>query len=111
MSKSLLKYVRLSPKKARLIARQIQGMDAEFALATLEFTPNKAARVLYKVLATALSNGGHDANDALVKSCRVDSGPVLKRMRPRAKGRGTSIRKPTSHITIEVVERRINEHK
>lgn len=109
MSRSLLRYARLSPKKARLIAREIQGMDAESALATLEFTPNKAARILYKVLATALANGGYDADGMIVKSCKIDSGPVLKRMRPRARGRGASIRKPTSHITIEVAEKRDNK--
>ncbi|EQK94652.1 uL22 family ribosomal protein, partial [Helicobacter pylori] len=51
MSKALLKFVRLSPTKARLIAKQIQGMNAELAIASLEFTPNKAARVLSKVVA------------------------------------------------------------
>lgn len=102
MSKSLLKYIRLSPIKARLIAREIQGMNAELALATLEFTPNKAAKVIYKVLASALANGNFDAPEARVKSCRIDRGPVLKRMQPRARGRGAPIRKPTSHIFIEV---------
>ncbi|MGL2758432.1 50S ribosomal protein L22 [Helicobacter pylori] len=104
MSKALLKFVRLSPTKARLIARQIQGMNAELAIASLEFTPNKAARVLSKVVASAVANGSLDAKSALIVSCRVDAGPVLRRSIPRAKGRATAIRKPTSHVFVEVAE-------
>lgn len=105
MSKALLRFVRLSPTKARLIAREIQGMNAEKALAALEFTPNKAARVISKVLASAVANGGYEAQNVSVSSCRVDAGPVLRRFTPRAKGRATPIRKPTSHILVEVSER------
>lgn len=104
MSKALLKNTRLSPTKARLIAREIQGMNAELALASLEFTPNKAARVIYKVLASAVANGNYDAQSVIVKSCRVDAGPVLRRMTPKARGRGAPIRKPTAHILVEVSE-------
>lgn len=102
MSKALLKSIRLSPTKARLIAREVQGMNAELALASLEFTPNKAAKIIAKVLASAIANGGYDAQSVVVKSCRIDSGPVLKRFMPRARGRATPIRKPTSHIFVEV---------
>lgn len=108
MSKALLKYIRLSPTKARLIAREIQGMNAELALATLEFTPNKAARVIYKVIASAIANGNYDAQSVIIKSCRVDAGPVLRRMTPKARGRGAPIRKPTSHIFVEVAEQSKN---
>lgn len=104
MSKAILKYIRLSPTKARLIAREIQGMNAELALATLEFTPNKAAKVIYKVVASAVANGNYDAQSVVIKSCRVDAGPVLRRMTPKARGRGAPIRKPTSHVMVEVVE-------
>ncbi|MGL2624760.1 50S ribosomal protein L22 [Helicobacter pylori] len=104
MSKALLRFVRLSPTKARLIARQIQGMNAELAIASLEFTPNKAARVLSKVVASAVANGSLDAKSTLIVSCRVDVGPVLRRSIPRAKGRATAIRKPTSHVFVEVAE-------
>lgn len=102
MSKALLRYIRLSPTKARLIAREIQGMNAELAIASLEFTPNKAARIISKVLASAVANGGYDAQEVVVLSCRVDAGPVLRRFMPRAKGRATPIRKPTSHVFVEV---------
>ncbi|MCH4607494.1 50S ribosomal protein L22 [Helicobacter pylori] len=104
MSKALLRFVRLSPTKARLIAKQIQGMNAELAIASLEFTPNKAARALSKVVASAVANGSLDAKSALIVSCRVDAGPVLRRSIPRAKGRATAIRKPTSHVFVEVAE-------
>ncbi len=104
MSKALLRFVRLSPTKARLIARQIQGMSAELAIASLEFTPNKAARVLSKVVASAVANGSLDAKSTLIVSCRVDAGPVIRRSIPRAKGRATAIRKPTSHVFVEVAE-------
>jgi len=102
MSKALLRYIRLSPTKARLIAREIQGMNAELAIASLEFTPNKAARIISKVVASAVANGGYDAQDVVITSCRVDVGPVLRRFMPRAKGRATPIRKPTSHVFVEV---------
>ncbi len=103
MSRALLKFIRLSPTKARLIAREIQGMNAESALASLEFTPNKAAKIIAKVIASAVANGGYEAKNVIVHSCRVDGGPVLRRFMPRARGRATPIRKPTSHILVEVM--------
>ncbi len=104
MSKAILKFIRLSPTKARLIAREVQGMNAEIALARLEFTPNKAARVISKVIASAVANGGFEPEEVIVSSCRVDAGPVLKRFRPRARGSASGIRKPTSHVMVEVSE-------
>lgn len=103
MSKALLRNIRLSPTKARLVAREVQGMNAEIALASLEFTPNKAAKIIAKVIASAVANGGYEAKSAIVHSCRVDAGPVLRRFMPRARGRATPIRKPTSHILVEVM--------
>lgn len=102
MSNSTLKYIRLSPIKARLIAKEVQGMNAELALASLEFTPNKAARIISKVIASAVANGGFEPNEVIVSSCRIDQGPVLKRFTPRARGSASPIRKPTSHIFVEV---------
>ncbi|MFK5882395.1 MAG: 50S ribosomal protein L22 [Sulfurospirillum sp.] len=104
MSKAILKFIRLSPTKARLIAREVQGMNAEIALARLEFTPNKAALVISKVIASAVANGGFEPEEVIVSSCRVDAGPVLKRFRPRARGSASGIRKPTSHVMVEVSE-------
>lgn len=109
MSKAIQKFTRLSPTKARLIAREVQGMNAEMALASLEFMPNKAARVISKVIASAVANGGYEAEQVIISSCRVDNGPVLKRFIPRARGRATPIRKPTAHIYVEVQEAKTKE--
>lgn len=106
MSRATLKFIRLSPTKARLIAREIQGMNAELALATLEFTPNKAARVIAKVITSAVANGGYEPEEVIVSSCRIDAGPVLKRFRPRARGSASGIRKPTSHVIVEVTKQK-----
>ncbi len=104
MSKATLKFIRLSPTKARLIAREVQGMNAELALASLEFMPNKAAKVISKVIASAVANGGYEPEEVVISSCRVDKGPVLKRWKPRARGRASRIMKPTSHVVVEVTE-------
>lgn len=104
MGRALLKFIRLSPTKARLIAREVQGMNAEKAIAALEFMPNKAAKVISKVVASAVANGGFEADEVSIVSCRIDKGPVLKRFKPRARGRASGIRKPTSHIYVEVAE-------
>ena len=103
MAKAILKFIRLSPIKARLIAREVQGMNAEYAIASLQFTPNKAAGIISKVIASAVANAGLDPVDAVVVSARVDKGPVLKRFTPRARGSASPKHKPTAHIMIEVV--------
>ena len=105
MSTAKLRFIRVSPTKARLIAREVQGMNAEEALAALEFMPNKAAKIIAKVIASAVANGGYDANEVIISSCRVDKGPVLKRFKARARGMGARINKPTSHIFVEVTEK------
>lgn len=102
MARALLKFIRVSPIKSRLIAKEVQGMNAEEALAALEFTPNKAAKIISKVIASAVANSGEEPEDCIIKSCRVDKGPVLKRFKPRARGQASRIHKPTSHILVEV---------
>lgn len=104
MSKAILRFIRLSPTKARLIAREVQGMNAELALASLEFMPNKGAKIISKVIASAVANGGYEPEEVVVSSCRIDGGPVLKRFRPRARGSASGIRKPTSHVFVEVTK-------
>jgi large subunit ribosomal protein L22 len=104
MGKAVLKFIRLSPTKARLIAREIQGSNAEEALSSLEFMPNKAAKLISKVVTSAVANSGLEANEAIVSKCVIDQGPRLKRFKPRARGRATKILKPTAHITVEVSE-------
>jgi len=102
MSRALLKFVRVSPTKARLIAREVQGMNAELALAALEFMPNKAAGIISKVIASAVANGQYEPEEVTITSCRVDKAAVMKRWRPRARGTASRIIKPTAHILVEV---------
>ena len=103
------KYVRISPRKARLVADAVRGMGVEEALNKLKFTPKKAAGLVSKVIASAVANASNESNadvDKLyVKAAFVDGGPTLKRWRPRAMGRAFIIRKRTSHITVVVAER------
>jgi len=102
MSRALLKFVRVSPIKARLIAREVQGMNAELALAALEFMPNKAAGIISKVIASAVANGDFEPEEVTITSCRVDKASVMKRWRPRARGTASKIIKPTAHILVEI---------
>jgi large subunit ribosomal protein L22 len=111
MSRALLKFSRVSPIKARLVAREVQGMNAELALASLEFMPNKAARIISKVIASAVANGDYEPQEVVITSCRVDKASVMKRWRPRARGTATRILKPTAHILVEVAEPVIEDAK
>jgi len=104
MSKALLKFTRVAPNKARMIAREVQGMNAELALASLEFMPNKAARIISKVIASAVANGDFEPEEVVITSCRVDKAAVMKRWRPRARGTASPILKPTAHILVTVAK-------
>src|SRR6266853_1305408 len=101
------KYVRMSPRKARLVAEHIRGRSVPEARAVLAFTSREAAGVLQKVLQSAVSNAEANhgiAEDRLyVKTTYVDGGPVMKRWRARARGRVARIRKRTCHITVTLV--------
>ena len=101
-----LRYARLSPQKGRLVADQIRGLPVEDAVDLLRFSPRKAARVLHKVLESAIANAEHnegaDIDELTVKAVLVDKGPVHKRWKPRARGRVNRIAKPTSHVTVTV---------
>ncbi len=96
----------LSAQKGRLVADQIRGLPVEKAIQTLAFSPKKAARVLKKVLESAIANAEHnegaDIDELKVSAIFVDEGPTYKRMRARAKGRGTRILKRRAHITVTV---------
>lgn len=103
-----LRYVRMSPRKARPVIDLIRGCPVNDALALLKFTPRAAARVVQKVLLSAVANGQQtgkeigDVDDLRVSQAYVDVGPTLKRFQPRAQGRAFSIHKRMSHITIAV---------
>jgi large subunit ribosomal protein L22 len=101
-----LRGVRLSTQKGRLVADLIRGMPVERALDLLKFTPKKAARIIRKVLESAIANAEHndgaDIDELRVTTIFVERGSFLKRFRARAKGRGARILKPTCHIYITV---------
>ena len=103
---AIAKYLRISPQKARLVADQVRGLPVERALQTLNFSNKKAADLVRKVLESAIANAEHnegaDIDDLRVARILVDEGPVLKRIRPRAKGRANRILKRTSHISVTV---------
>lgn len=103
-----LRYARISPQKARLVADQIRGLGVEKALEQLKFSNLKSARLVLGVLESAIANAEHnegaDVDELRVASIQVDEGPVMKRMRARAKGRGNRIIKRTSHISVTVAE-------
>ncbi|MBI2383644.1 MAG: 50S ribosomal protein L22 [Gammaproteobacteria bacterium] len=107
-TQAVLKFVRLSPQKARLVADQVRGKNVEQALNILKFSNKRAAAVIRKVLESAIANAennnGADVDELKVREIFVDQGPVLKRIRPRAKGRADRILKPTAHITIRVAD-------
>ena len=101
-----LRYQRLSPQKARLVADVVRGKNALQALNILRFTNKKAAKFIEKTLRSAIANAEHNlglnSENLYVSKVLIDKGPVLKRMNPRAMGRADIIRKPLAHITVEV---------
>jgi large subunit ribosomal protein L22 len=103
---AILKGVRISPQKARLVADMIRGKKVDHALNLLTFSPKKGAEIIKKVLESAIANAEHnkgaDIDELKVKTIYVDKGMILKRIRARAKGRAGKIIKPTSHIHVTV---------
>ena len=102
--RAITRYVRISPRKARLVTELIKGQPVEEALITLKFMPKKAARLVSKTLQSAVANAEQNPNidiDTLyIKRIFVDEGPSMKRWRARAMGRATRILKRSSHITV-----------
>ena len=104
-----LRGARISAQKARLVADQIRGQKVDRALNILAFSPKKAARIVKKVLESAIANAenneGADVDELKVSTVFVDQGLVMKRVQPRAKGRADRISKQTCHIKIKVSDR------
>jgi len=100
------KFIRISPRKLRLVMDQVRGRKVEDALNILSFAPQKGAHILKKLIDSAVANAeqnaGIDVDSLYVKRLYADEGPTMKRWRPRAQGRATRIRKRTSHLTIIV---------
>jgi len=108
-ARAVAKFVKAAPRKLRLVIDNIRGKSTEEALNLLRFTPNRSARIIEKVLESAIANAENnmmmDPDELYIHQAYVDGGPVIKRYKPRAMGRATPIRKKTSHITIIVKER------
>ena len=107
---AVAKYVRISPRKVRLIMDQIRGKRVEEALNKLSYAPQKGAFIIKKILnsavANAEANSDMDVDNLYIKRVYADQGPTLKRFRPRAMGRATRIRKRTSHLTVILDEKK-----
>jgi len=103
---AVLKGVRLSPQKARLVADLVRGKKVDQALNILSFCPKKGADIIKRVVESAIANAEHnegaDIDELRISTIYVDKGVVLKRIRARAKGRAGRITKPTCHITVTV---------
>ena len=103
-----LKGARLSAQKARLVADQIRGKGVEEALSVLAYSNKKGADIINKILNSAIANAEHnegaDVDELTVSSIYVDEGVVMKRLRPRAKGRADRILKRSCHITVKVTD-------
>ena len=108
-ARATAKYVRVSPRKARLVVDQVRGKDIATAREILMFSERAVSEVVEKVLNSAVANAennhGMRTNNLVVKTAYVNEGPTLKHIRPRAKGSASPIRKRTSHITIIVAPR------
>ena len=105
--RAVAKWVRMSPRKARLVADHIRGRSVPEARTVLAFTQRAAAREIEKVLRSAVANAeanhGLNGDNLIVSAAYVDEGPVMKRWRARARGRVARIKKPTCHITVKLV--------
>lgn len=103
-----LRYLRVAPRKTRLVVNLVRGKDVEEAINILTFTRRAASEPVRKLIESALANAeAVDANidDLYVEQIFVDEGPTLRRFRPRAQGRATRINKRTSHVTCVLAER------
>lgn len=107
-AKAIGKFIRVSPRKTRIVAKNVVGRPVEDAMNILKFTPQKGAEVIRAVMRSALANAennnGMNVDSLIVKEILVNEGPTWKRFMPRAQGRATSIRKRTSHVTVILAE-------
>ena len=117
-AKAIAKYVRIAPRKVRIVMNLIRGKDIADAFAILKFTPKRGATLIEKVLKSAVANAENnfdmDADKLFVSTCFVDQGPTIKRYHPRSRGQAFSILKHTSPITVVVSEKEsaaIDENK
>lgn len=108
-AKAIARYIRIAPRKAQLVVDLVRGKRVDEALAILKFTPKAAAQVVYKLIHSAAANAENnhdlDREKLFVAEIYANQGPTMKRFRPRAMGRATTIRKRTSHIGVVLKEK------
>ncbi len=108
-AKSIAKYIRIAPRKVRIVMDLIRGKDVGEAFAILKFTPKVGSEVIEKVLKSAVANAEHNydmnADKLYVSAASVDQGPTMKRIHPRSRGQAFKILKRSSHVTVVVKER------
>ena len=108
-AKAVAKYIRVAPRKVRVVMDLIRGKNVADAFAILKFTPKVGADVIEKVLKSAVANAENNfdmnVDKLYVSSAYVDQGPTLKRIHPRSRGQAFRILKRTSHVTVVVEER------
>jgi len=109
-AKATAKYVRISPRKVRVVVDLIRGKKVQEALAILKYTPKRASEAVTKVIKSAAANAEHNLqankDELFVTAAYVDQGPTLKRYQARAMGRADILRKRTSHITVVVGDKK-----
>ena len=105
-AKAVVRHVRMSPRKMRVVANLVRGKRVGEAMALLKHMPKKGAFVIRKLLISAVANaeqqGDIDVDTLLVRDCNVDNGPILKRWLPRSMGRANRLNRRTSHVTVVV---------
>ena len=107
---AVVNYVRMSPRKVRIVANMVRGKNVDEAIALLKLLPKKSALIIEKLIHSAaanaddLSKGKVDVDALIVKSIQVDNGPIIKRWMPRAMGRANRIQRRTSNIRVVVTE-------
>ena len=108
-AKAVAKYIRIAPRKVRVVMNLIRGKSIAEAFAILKFTPKAGADVIEKVLKSAVANAENNfdmnVDKLYVSSAYIDQGPTLKRIHPRSRGQAFSIFKRTSHVTVVVSEK------
>lgn len=109
-ARAVARYVKMTPRKLRLVVGLIRGKHVKEALQILKFVPKHGAKIVEKVIKSAVANAENepykmDTDNLYISSAMVDQGPVLKRWIPRAQGRASAIRKRMSHVTIKVREK------
>ncbi len=107
--KATAKYIRIAPRKLRIVMNLIRGKKVNEAFAILQFTPKVGSEVIEKVLRSAVANAEHNndmnVDNLVVSSCYVDQGPTMKRIHPRSRGQAFKILKRSSHVTVCVSEK------